>query len=371
MQRGPNAIPLDLAMKPFRIPAIGGHSACAHEFTETEIYAINAAIAAGRPLLVRGAPGTGKSQLARAAAYRLGRRFVSKVIDARTETRDLFYAFDAVARLAKAQLQGALRFESGGDPGSDERRADVLEAAIAEKNFIKPGPLWWAFHWPSAAAQAEHVNSMAPPSFETEDKSECRSENGVVLLLDEIDKADPSLPNGLLEALGNRQFDVMSMTPVTAREGQAAPLVVITTNEERSLPDAFLRRCMVLCLGLPDEEASWAGGVDGTEKKARTKDELIRDVEDWLVVRGRRHFDNDCDGEVLAAAAKIVVRDRFYWRAKGLAAPGQAEYLDLVRALVEMTSKSGDGKQRKSAQMDLLKKIAPFALQKHPRHESV
>src|SRR5215831_19488070 len=89
------------------LPAAGGLPDSVHVIDEDSILAINAALATGRPLLVRGEPGTGKSQLARAAAQALGRAFVSHAVDARTETRDLLWTVDAVARLAEAQVMGA------------------------------------------------------------------------------------------------------------------------------------------------------------------------------------------------------------------------------------------------------------------------
>ncbi len=90
------------------LPAQGALPATVHVFDAESVDAVNAALAAGRPLLVRGEPGTGKSQLARAAAGGLGRPLVSTVIEARTEARDLLWSFDTVARLAEAQVQGAL-----------------------------------------------------------------------------------------------------------------------------------------------------------------------------------------------------------------------------------------------------------------------
>src|SRR5262249_50323380 len=122
----------------------GGMLASVHVIDEDSILAVNAALATGRPLLVRGEPGTGKSQLARAVAEALGRAFVSHSVDARTETRDLLWSVDAVARLAEAQVMGALHHVEHDEV---RRRIDVIE-------FVQPGPLWWAFDWASAQAQA-------------------------------------------------------------------------------------------------------------------------------------------------------------------------------------------------------------------------
>ena len=113
-----------------------------HRFAETDLWALRAALAAGRPLLVRGEPGIGKSQLARAAAQVLGLPFVYKVIDARCECSDLLYEYDAVARLAQAQIIGQT-----GAP--QDWREQLLEA-----HFVRPGILWWAFAWSSAREQA-------------------------------------------------------------------------------------------------------------------------------------------------------------------------------------------------------------------------
>jgi len=115
-----------------------------HVFEESAIDAVNAALAARRPLLVRGEPGIGKSQLARAAAAALGRAYVSCVVDARTESRDLLWQFDAVTRLAEAQLAHA-----------GHETAEAVRGRLAVRYFVIPGPLWWVFNWESARSQAE------------------------------------------------------------------------------------------------------------------------------------------------------------------------------------------------------------------------
>lgn len=283
--------------------------------------AISASLAAGRPLLVRGEPGTGKSQLALAAAKALGRAFVSKVVDARTEARDLFWTFDAIERLARAQVLGALGVTS------EEEVREKLEPHL----FVSPGPLWWAFDWATASEQAVASHDLVPwrPDGWAEG-------HGVVVLLDEIDKADSSVANGLLEALGNGAF------PGPGRQaaiqcGANQPLIVITTNEERALPDAFLRRCLVLQLALPNEPAA---------------------LRALLVARGRAHF-QELEDEVLEEAASLLAEDRTALVERGLSPPGQAEYLDLLRAVAA-------GAQSKNEQLLLLRELRAFALQKHP-----
>lgn len=295
-----------------------------HVFDRESIDAVNASLAARRPLLVRGEPGTGKSQLARAAASVLGRAFVSFTVDARTEARDLLYSVDTVARLADAQIAGHLP----GDPERDVR----LE--LAEVRYTTPGPLWWAFDWSNARTQAELARGVAPwtPAGWSES-------SGVVVLLDEIDKADPAVPNGLLEALGQGEFRPPGGETVAARKPPAAPpFVIVTTNEERTLPDAFVRRCLVLQLGWP-----------------REREGLLQ----ALIDRGRAHF-GDLAAEILRGAAEMVADDREEVARRGLCPPGGAEYLDLLRAIRELAP----GNARK--QREILERIRPYALRKHP-----
>lgn len=302
------------------LPAGGHLPATYHVFEPDDVRAINAALAAHRPLLVRGEPGTGKSQLARAAAQGLGRAFVSTVIDARTEPGDLQWRFDAVRRLADAQVLGE----------ADRKKvADLLD----EEKYVEPGPLWWAFNWGKAADFYKDLGWEPPPLAEG-----CSPENGVVLLLDEIDKADSSVPNGLLEALGHGEFRGPRGKRISCVEPQ--PLVVVTTNEERSLPDAFLRRCFVLQLRVPSSS----------------------ELESWLVKRGRAHaraFERAVWPELLQEAAKLLRRDREVVRESGYSPPGAAEYLDLVRAVVELAD-SPEQQER------VLEDISAFALRKHP-----
>ena len=292
-----------------------------HLLREREIQAVNAAIAAGRPLLVRGEPGIGKSQLARAAAKGLGRAYLRHVIDSSTESRDLMWSFDAVQRLADAQLAGAL----------GQNLAEVRQELAVEK-YLRPGPLWWAFDWADAAAQCVTASAPVPPLPDGGDPA-----NGCVLLLDEIDKAESEVPNGLLEALGNRQFTPFGQTgPVSVAD--RVPLIIITTNEERALPDAFLRRCLVLALTLPTGET-----------------ELI----DFLAERGKAHFP-DLPDQVRIEAARMLHEDRQAAAAAQIVpGPGQAEYLDLLRAVRALAG--GAAKQ----QLAMLAKVREYTLQKH------
>jgi MoxR-like ATPase len=301
-----------------------------HVFSQHEIDAIDAALAARRPLLVRGEPGIGKSQLARAAAVDLGRAYVQHVVDSRTESRDLLWHFDAVARLADAQLKGALR------EAKSRRRSDSHQE-LAVENYLHPRALWWAFDWERARKQA--IKARRPD--EPPQLPGCNPRNGCVVLIDEIDKAETDVPNGLLEALGAGRFTPQGLTEPVMATGEP-PLVIITTNEERALPDAFIRRCLVLHLRLPDRD-----------------DELI----DHLVKRAEAHFDGAAP-DLLRKAAELLVQDRRKAeQERWLPLPGQAEYLDLVRVVLDLGS---DPKQ----QQDLLAQVSRYALKKHPGYET-
>lgn len=313
-----------LDIEPDEIQSVDRHGslpATVHVFDAEQIEAINASLAAGRPLLVRGEPGTGKSQLARAAAGALGRAFIPFTVDARTEARDLRYSVDAVARLAEAQIIGHL-------DKSDEDPRQRLAAA----RFATPGPLWWVFDWSGAVRQSKvgkGVEPWAPDGWSEND--------GAVLLIDELDKADVAVPNGLLEALGQGEFQDPDGRTVSARSDAARPLIIITTNEERTLPDAFVRRCLVLQLEWPTD-----------------RDALI----DRLLAWGRARF--SLREEVLRAAAEMLADDRKKISDRGLCPPGGAEYLDMLRVVATRWPDNTE------AQVDALDRIRAFAFSKHP-----
>lgn len=291
----------------------------AHVFRQEDVDAIEAALLSERPLLVRGEPGVGKTQFALAAAVALRRGYCQAVVDSRTEVRDLRWTEDLVARLADAQLVGTL----GHAPEAAIHRARLDDIA----NYVRPGPLWWAFDWAGAERQP---GAVVPVSLH----ADCDPANGAVVLIDEIDKAEPDLPNGLLEALGSRRFAVRDRAPVSAK---IWPLVVITTNEERELPAAFVRRCVVHDIRLPP-----------------TGDALV----EFLVDRGRSHFPKAAES-VLRKAAELTVQDRQAAEEQGLRPlPGQAEYLDLLRAAF-----AGSRTEAKAAAA--VDRLSPYFLRKH------
>jgi len=318
-----NPIPEFKTGESIHLPQSTSWPEAVHIMDERSGWAVRAALAAQRPLLVCGEPGCGKSQLARAAAVHFNRAFVSAVVHARADCRDLQWSFDAIARLGEAQTIGSAN-------DRDMTKLDPLR-------FLAPGPLWWAFDWSSASKQAGIFYGPSVVPWQPEGWKE---EKGCVVLIDEIDKAETDLPNGLLETLGNGAFTVPHHKDVIGRNDRIAPpLVVITTNEERELPAAFVRRCMVLQLGLP-------------------KTGLLS----WLLERANAHFKDQIDQDLMEKTAKLLIKDRKHSEDKGFPPPGLAEYLDLLRALINL---GDDPKTRKKA----LAEISQFALVKHESQE--
>ncbi len=324
--------------KSFTLEPQDSWPAAHHRFDQETVWAVQTALSIRRPLLLRGEPGIGKSQLARAVAQQLGVPFLYHVVDERSERDDLLHAYDAVARLAEAQVCGLVAKDAPKDAPGDWR------ARLAERNFIRPGVLWWAFDWKSAEERAadfyRHLERkpkvLKPPKGWLPGKEGCA---GPVVLIDEIDKADPSVPNGLLECLGNDGFQTAQLGEAVrlAHPGQA-PLIIITTNEERDLPAAFLRRCLVLQMRFPKEH-----------------DAAVK----FLLERGTGvAAEYGVSEKVQRLVGEVIVKDREDARGR-VGLPGAAEYLELLRALAEHAR--GDDK----AQEKRLGEIQKFVLQKH------
>ena len=252
----------------------------------------------------------------------LGWAYHRFVVDVQVEARDLLYTTDPVRRLAEAQLLGHLA-----------KSEDELRKALDISRFTIPGPLWWGFNWKSAQQQCDTVGLHPSVSLDSGDP-----EKGVVVLIDEIDKADVSVPNGLLEALGEGEFDVPGVGCIKYSSDRP-PLILLTTNEERTLPDAFLRRCFVLQLRLPEEEKALKAFLRG---------------------RARTHFsEEELEDEIVAEAVRLLIEYRAKVRGRGQVPPGQAELLDLLRAVDKLAE--GDPEQ----QMKLLGSLCSFVVDKH------
>ena len=182
------------------------------KFTGTKDYiatddltiAVNAAVTLERPLLIKGEPGTGKTELAKQVAAGLGLKMIEWNVKSTTKAQQGLYEYDAVSRLRDSQL-------------GEQKVHDV-------SNYIRKGKLWQA--------------------FEADEK--------VVLLIDEIDKADIEFPNDLLQELDKMEFYVYETGQTIAAKHR--PIVIITSNNEKELPDAFLRRCFFHYIRFPDVE---------------------------------------------------------------------------------------------------------------------
>ena len=179
-------------------------STAAYVATDELAVAVNAAVMLERPLLVKGEPGTGKTELARQVSAALGLPLIEWHVKSTTKAREGLYEYDAVSRLRDSQL-------------GEARVHDV-------RNYIRKGRLWQAFE----------------------------AQGRVVLLIDEIDKADIEFPNDLLQELDRMEFTVEETGEMV--RALHRPVVIITSNNEKELPDAFLRRCFFHYIRFPDIE---------------------------------------------------------------------------------------------------------------------
>ena len=272
-----------------RRPAAGAgdfRSGAAYLFTPEMELAVSAAAATQRPLLVTGPAGCGKSSLARSTAARLQWRYLERTVNSRTEISSLLWEIDQLRRLQDANLRQL-------DP-------DLLA-------YVRPSVLWQALDEPT---------SRNPRSLRFDDAGPPPPLDPAVVLIDEIDKADPDLPNNLLEVLGGLRFEVADTgRRVGCRSG--VPLIVITSNDERDLPPAFVRRCIVLNLLQPD-----------------------------LAQVGRLHFPDD--GATVTAALELLADP-------AAAPPSAAEFLDFVQACRELKVGPASASWRRLAEACVLK----------------
>jgi len=273
-------------MKPFnpakqRVDQVRPPSVRPYSADEGIERAVNVAYVCNRPLLLLGPSGSGKSTLARYVAWCLEFDYLEQVVTSRTAAEDLKWRFDAVRRLH------ASKDELGGDK---------------DLKFVTPGVLWEAFDPEGAAKLRPEPRQSTEPR---RSNRESFGNKGTVVLLDEIDKADPDVPNDLLVTLDMQWFHCTDVDRTVEARRDRKILVMITSNEERELPRAFLRRCIVMTLSRH------------AAKKRREIAEMHHPgVSSFLLDRVDKVF------ERIEAAAKLA----------SVPQPSTAEYLDAVAA---------------------------------------
>lgn len=307
------------------------------EFTfqleERVAWALNAALATQRPLLVLGKPGVGKSELALAAATKLKCKPLFFPVTSRTEAEDLYFKFDAVARLSRAQAANNID-------------ADKLNDIMDNERYLTAGPFW------------EAINPKTAQKF-LADKRQAKNDSEQkysVLLIDEIDKADSDVPNSLLDALDQKRFNCpfKNDDKIIRQDNGLTPLVIFTSNEERDLPPAFIRRCLVLKITMGENDA---------------------EVRKWLLKRIKAHFpepdhlhlwsdlfDHDREtGQPTKSAVDKAMDLIIEGQNTAEIAPSLAELLDLLTAVNRLVAESDEKQQKVVEAFDF---IQEFTLQK-------
>lgn len=266
-------------------------------FTEDIAIAIDVAHITGRPLLVEGKPGCGKSRLAEALAAVKGWHFLSKSITSRTTLEDLTNEYDHLQRLHDA-------YSAGGD--SDSIRPDW--------EYNRPGIFWWAFNRHSAQNRGSDYQ-QASTAFKGVAREQKDGANRTVLLIDEIDKAEPDLPNDLLDTIDRRRIELRDGSFIPA-DSSAQTFTIITSNRERALPSAFLRRCVSLFIDEP--------GKEDLKKIARS------------------HLGKDIDKQLLKQIVEKILDYREKEETEGLRVPGTSEFLDTLKVCIKRDIKPDD-----------------------------
>lgn len=277
-----------------------------------------------RPLLVVGEPGCGKTALADALAQQWEVPLLPYVVHCRTEASDLLYQYDAVARLADAQIYKELK-----DFFKDNTKTDPLD----NNNYLTPGPLWWLINPESA----NKLNENRLDNRKFEDKYNGQYTKGSVVLIDEIDKGSQEVAEGLLEVLDSFSFTVPLIGQKIETNStdqinklKTRRLVIVTSNRSSALPAPFLRRCIVLNLELPKHEA----------------------LKTWLLERGKAHQGNDtsCTEEAMQRAADLIIVQR---EDKNNYQAGLAEFLYLIDAVYQLAPNNQE------EQIKLIEAFAP------------
>jgi len=271
-------------------------------FTDEIAIAVDVALAIRRPLLVAGPPGSGKSTLAQAMAGIQDWAYLKHTLTSRSRLEDLTGEIDQLQRLHDAQAAASGR------------------EMLPDWAYQKPGLFWWGFNSASAKNRGKEKNEIETygdrlakldfPGLQGKNK-------GVVILLDEIDKAEPDLPNDLLEPLDQRSFRPPIGSDICASDDLDI-LVIITTNGERELPPAFLRRCVYLELGNPE-------------------------IADLVNIAKHHYLQERATHSLLfnAVGEKFLkIQDDALKQERRI--PGTSEYLDAVRACIDLNQSPDD-----------------------------
>jgi MoxR-like ATPase len=279
-----------------KLKEIQGFPSGGYRLSQEHVGAIQAAYFTKRPLLVRGDPGLGKSQLAHAIASFLDWGLLSTVIHYNSNIEDLLYSQDHLERLHDAN-----QTKSNG--------VEDTAKQLAPEKYIRPGKIWQA---------------IAPSTLSDFCGVKPHDKQGSVLLIDEIDKADSSLPNALLEVLNNKTISVPCLKEPINQDKEHPLFVVITSNDERLLPQAFLRRCAVLDLRLEQEE-----------------EKAIEQLTNVYKTHLKFNVELALDEKLVREAAKLVIVQRSKQSPEEYHS-GTSEFLDVIKALCEFPDKNSE-----------------------------
>jgi MoxR-like ATPase len=263
-------------------------------FTDKIAIAVDVAFSTKRPLLVSGDPGCGKSRLAEALAAQMGWHFLGKTITSRTTLEDLTHNYDHLKRLHDAHSAGA---DSSAMP--------------EDWSYNRPGIFWYAFNYLSAqrkGGEKYKSDNGSSEKAEMTHRKQDKNRNDMVILIDEIDKAEPDLPNDLLDLLEHRRIELIDGKMIQP-DCDTKTFTVITSNQERTLPKAFIRRCV--CLKIDDPDVEMLMKIAESHLGAAVKNETVEKI----------------------AEQTIALRDQQNSRHHK---PGTSEFIDTLKAYLDL-----------------------------------